>query len=117
MFQRAWNNYLENELPKKKSKTNFIMAAEACSNDFTITPEVVNEAMKAAEVKHSERTSRRIVAHLSPVISVLRGYGTILEALGRRVAFYTFKLQNSSLVSVSGSNAIRIGMGRPQSHH
>ncbi|KAL4264298.1 NACHT domain-containing protein [Pleurotus pulmonarius] len=81
VFQRAWNNYLENELPKKKSKTNFIMAAEACSNDFTITPEVVNEAMKAAEVKHSERTSRRIVAHLSPVISVLRGYGAILEAL------------------------------------
>lgn len=101
VFQRAWNNYLENELPKKKGKTNFLMAAEACSNDFTITPEVVNEAMKAAEVKHSERTSRRIVAHLSPVINVLRGYGAILEALGRCVATQTFKLKNPDPWSAS----------------
>ncbi|KAJ7349860.1 hypothetical protein DFH08DRAFT_742347 [Mycena albidolilacea] len=78
-FQRALGRYIAS-LPEKKTKRKFIVAC--CAATVPITPESINEAIKQAEQKRSDRPGMKMARKiLSPVIEVLKDYYAIIDTL------------------------------------
>ena len=68
-------------LPEKKHKRDFIVNCEGAK---VVTAESINESIKEVEERSSNRSFKRIRRNvLSPVVTVLKDFYIIIEALGK----------------------------------
>ncbi|KAG1745715.1 hypothetical protein EDB19DRAFT_459773 [Suillus lakei] len=84
-FQRAWKEYIDQLSPKKKERRFLVNCAHALqeqerSGDSPAS--AINDAINAAEKKHSMQTSRRIIRkYIDPVVNVLSDFDAIISTL------------------------------------
>ncbi|KAG0704006.1 hypothetical protein DFH29DRAFT_1068311 [Suillus ampliporus] len=82
-FQRAWEEYIAQLSPKKKQRRFLMNCARAVQERSSGSPaSVINDAISAAEKKHSMQTSRRIIRkYIDPVVNVLSDFDAIISTL------------------------------------
>jgi hypothetical protein len=73
---------VEEELPKKKSKKKFIV--RCLTDPHSPTPEIINDAIKEVEKKHSDTPSRRWIGrYLSPIVATLKDYNEVINTCSK----------------------------------
>jgi hypothetical protein len=84
-FQRAWQEYVAQLPPKKKQRRFLMNCARAIQDRSDDSPaSAINDAISAAEKKHSMQPSRRVIRkYIEPVINVLRDFDAIISTLSR----------------------------------